>query len=536
MEEDHLNEHLPTTISESKSIKRGKSILKNGKGSRNGNINDNKSTSMESTHSNKNINFLSSLSISDSDLSMTIHDFPNAEEYQKYKAQKKLIMKKFSKKWKEVKNQLNLKDSKSIITMDTSTTGSFQPTATSIISSSSSSSLSLADTDTASEITKNNVVFLNDENSESQKTVQKNKKKKIKDDILNKSYHDQDTTSGSHIYSYQINSNKSIDNDVNNNNNNNNDNNNENSLAMQETIIITNATTTATTAPSTVSTTADSKMESIGTIISTNSNEPLSSSSSQIHSQSQSQSQLQSQSIYRGKDTINIIQTYKDDQPIINMHIKTEPSLKSTKETNDTNNTKTSSSEVYSRLTTQIKELSQESKNKDDKIQQLYQQLQKERTHSELLKSKFQKLQKAVSRTNEKNQHNIQQFMLKSDEYLYQTEKEYLKKIRELELELYKERLYNKSMNNASTYQINKLNEALELTTQEYKKNSSELNKKHNNQIEALHQEFNELKKKIETDKEKRDDTNIDLIFKVLNEKNTYANNYIKKLMNKIKK
>ena len=245
---------------------------------------------------------------------------------------------------------------------------------------------------------------------------------------------------------------------------------------------------------------------------------------------------MQSQSIYRGKDTINIIQTYKDDQPIINMHIKTEPSLKSTKETNDTNNTKTSSSEVYSRLTTQIKELSQESKNKDDKIQQLYQQLQKERTHSELLKSKFQKLQKAVSRTNEKNQHNIQQFMLKSDEYLYQTEKEYLKKIRELELELYKERLYNKSMNNASTYQINKLNEALELTTQEYKKNSSELNKKHNNQIEALHQEFNELKKKIETDKEKRDDTNIDLIFKVLNEKNTYANNYIKKLMNKIKK
>jgi len=249
----------------------------------------------------------------------------------------------------------------------------------------------------------------------------------------------------------------------------------------------------------------------------------------QPQSQPQLQPQLQPQPIYSDKDTIDIYQTFKNEKPFINMRIKKQPIDSSIE------NNMISHSEIYSLLTSQLKDLSQQNKEKDDKIQNLYHQLQQEKRMTELLKSKIHKLRRENNKINERNHRNFQKFIIKSDEHLYNTEKEYLKRIRELELELYKERLNNKSANKASSNQIKKLNDELKNTNQEYQKNKKELNLKQNLQLDALYKEFAQLKKKINTERQERKDSDLDYIFKILNEKNTYTNDYIDKLMNKIK-
>jgi len=132
------------------------------------------------------------------------------------------------------------------------------------------------------------------------------------------------------------------------------------------------------------------------------------------------------------KDTINICQTCKKDNPYINMSIK-NPLLDQNMENNSF------PPEAYTILTTQIRELSQENKEKDNKIEKLYRQLQMEQKNSKILKDKICKIKKEINKINERNQRNFQLYVLKSDEHLYNTEKGYLKRIRELELELYKE-------------------------------------------------------------------------------------------------
>jgi len=264
--------------------------------------------------------------------------------------------------------------------------------------------------------------------------------------------------------------------------------------------------------------------------ISINKNEPL---ASFIPSQSkikiQPQQQIPNDSHFNTeKDTINICQTCKKDNPYINMSIK-NPLLDQNMENNSF------PPEAYTILTTQIRELSQENKEKDNKIEKLYRQLQMEQKNSKILKDKICKIKKEINKINERNQRNFQLYVLKSDEHLYNTEKGYLKRIRELELELYKERLQNKSLNKTSTNQIKRLNEELESTTQKYQNDNKNLNIKQNAQLDALYKEFVQLKKKMYIERQERKDINLDLIFKILNEKNNNANDTIDKLMKKIK-
>ncbi|KAL6624084.1 hypothetical protein U3516DRAFT_824126 [Neocallimastix sp. 'constans'] len=512
-----------TTIRKEKSKSEHENEIKNG--NRNEieieieNENENENENKIDHVSNNNTEFVtsakdslpSSPSISYSELSMDINDFSTLAKYQRYKEQKKILKKKFSKKWKEIKNRLKAKNLK----FHTSEISSNHPSH----SKRSVTAFSSKDTDTISVIDRNNVIIKHSS------TYYSNSIHNIKSipttpttTVSFPSYSNIDMTPTPMTHPFK-----------------------ENSLYPIATIPTIPTTPTTPTIPSTptittatTSTTMTNSMTEmdmgLGANILIQSKEPPSHptlSFSQLPSQL-NQSSINVQPMYNEQDSINLYQTHKNDTTSI-----MDSTLEGKKE--EEKNYEVTHPKVYSLLTQQIKELSQENKDKDDKIQHLYEQLQTERKNSELLKSKFRKLKREISRTNEKNQRSLQKYIRQNDEQLYQTEREYMNRIRELEFEIYKERLNNKTLSQTSSNHIKKLNEKLETTTQEYQKNSKEINMKQKIQLDTLYEEFARLKRRMYMEKQEQEDLNLDFIFKMLNEKNTYANNYIDKLMKKIK-
>ncbi|KAG4106871.1 hypothetical protein H8356DRAFT_1301721 [Neocallimastix lanati (nom. inval.)] len=526
--EEHLNESLPTS-EYNKAIRKEKSKSEHENEIKNGNRNEieieieieneNENENKIDHVSNNNTEFVtsakdslpSSPSISYSELSMDINDFSTLAKYQRYKEQKKILKKKFSKKWKEIKNRLKAKNLK----FHTSEISSNHPSH----SKRSVTAFSSKDTDTISVIDRNNVIIKHSS------TYYSNSIHNIKSipttpttTVSFPSYSNIDMTPTPMTHPFK-----------------------ENSLYPIATIPTIPTTPTTPTIPSTptittatTSTTMTNSMTEmdmgLGANILIQSKEPPSHptlSFSQLPSQL-NQSSINVQPMYNEQDSINLYQTHKNDTTSI-----MDSTLEGKKE--EEKNYEVTHPKVYSLLTQQIKELSQENKDKDDKIQHLYEQLQTERKNSELLKSKFRKLKREISRTNEKNQRSLQKYIRQNDEQLYQTEREYMNRIRELEFEIYKERLNNKTLSQTSSNHIKKLNEKLETTTQEYQKNSKEINMKQKIQLDTLYEEFARLKRRMYMEKQEQEDLNLDFIFKMLNEKNTYANNYIDKLMKKIK-